>query len=221
MRDDSVRVLTAHRSKGLEWDVVVVAGVQEEVWPDLRLRGSLLGADELADATGATGAIGPCRAGLGSSAMSPSPRGRPGCWPRSWAGRSTSPPPAPWWLLVVTASGVATEQDKRPSRFLAELAEDDVEIERAGTATRWLALPALVADLRRTAADPGRPGPLRQAAAAQLARLAAAGVRGADPALVRADRAVRRRSGGRGRRAGPAVAVARGDLHPLRPALAA
>ena len=38
-----------------------------------------------------------------------------------------------------------------------------------------------MADLRRTVADPGRPRPLRAAAAAQLARLAAAGVRGADP----------------------------------------
>jgi len=49
VRDDCVRVLTAHRSKGMEWDVVVVAGVQEDTWPDLRMRGSLLGADELAE----------------------------------------------------------------------------------------------------------------------------------------------------------------------------
>src|SRR5215471_16515163 len=49
VREDCVRILTAHRSKGLEWDVVVVAGVQEESWPDLRLRGSLLGVDELAE----------------------------------------------------------------------------------------------------------------------------------------------------------------------------
>ncbi len=100
VRDDSVRVLTAHRSKGLEWDVVVVAGVQEEVWPDLRLRGSLLGADELADATGRGRPRRPPRAGRpGSSAMSSSPRGRPGCWPRNGA-CSTSRPPAPgdcWW----------------------------------------------------------------------------------------------------------------------------
>ena len=40
-----VRLLTAHRSKGLEWDLVVVAGVQDGVWPDLRRRGSLLQSD--------------------------------------------------------------------------------------------------------------------------------------------------------------------------------
>ena len=43
----SVRLLTAHRSKGLEWDLVVVAGVQEGVWPDVRRRGSVLDADAL------------------------------------------------------------------------------------------------------------------------------------------------------------------------------
>jgi superfamily I DNA/RNA helicase len=46
---EAVRVLTAHRSKGLEWDVVIVAGVQEGTWPDLRMRGSLLGVDELVE----------------------------------------------------------------------------------------------------------------------------------------------------------------------------
>jgi superfamily I DNA/RNA helicase len=42
VRSDAVRLLTAHRAKGLEWRYVVVAGVQEGVWPDLRRRGSLL-----------------------------------------------------------------------------------------------------------------------------------------------------------------------------------
>jgi RecB family exonuclease len=42
-------------------------------------------------------------------------------------------------------------------------------------------MPALVADLRRAAADATRPPAVRQAAAAQLARLAAAGVRAAHP----------------------------------------
>ncbi len=46
-RGAAVRLMTAHRSKGLEWPLVVVAGVQEGVWPDLRYRGSLLQADRL------------------------------------------------------------------------------------------------------------------------------------------------------------------------------
>ena len=54
---ETVRLLTAHASKGLEWDVVCVAGVQEGVWPDLRERTSLLGAEELVErAAGIEGA---------------------------------------------------------------------------------------------------------------------------------------------------------------------
>ncbi len=182
VREDSVRVLTAHRSKGLEWDVVVVAGVQEEVWPDLRLRGSLLGADELADAVRAPGGVSQPEA-AGAAALP-----APDVAAAAQAARLLAEERRLFYvaatrarrLLVVTASG-GDEQDQRPSRFLAELAGDDIEIERTGSATRWLSLPALVADLRRTAADDSRPGPLRAAASGQLARLAAAGVRGADP----------------------------------------
>ena len=47
LRGSAVRVLTAHRAKGLEWELVVVAGVQEGTWPDVRRRGSLLEADRL------------------------------------------------------------------------------------------------------------------------------------------------------------------------------
>src|SRR6202453_1096699 len=46
---------------------------------------------------------------------------------------------------------------------------------------RWLSMPALVADLRRSAADTSADPAVRQAAAAQLARLASAGVRAAHP----------------------------------------
>jgi len=48
-RGEAVRILTAHAAKGLEWDVVAVAGVQEGAWPDLRLRGSVLGSELLVD----------------------------------------------------------------------------------------------------------------------------------------------------------------------------
>ena len=82
-RGDAVSVLTAHRAKGLEWDLVVVAGVQEGSWPDLRQRGSLLGMDELVDVGGRP------RGWRGRHGARPRPRRRRGCWPRS-AGCSTS-----------------------------------------------------------------------------------------------------------------------------------
>jgi superfamily I DNA/RNA helicase/RecB family exonuclease len=183
VREDCVRLLTAHRAKGLEWDVVVVAGVQEEEWPGLRLRNSLLGADELAAARptaggvptdpGApvpgTGVAGDVAAAMTSARLLAEER-------RLFYVAVTRARR----LLVVTASGGA-ERDQRPSRFLDELAGDEIEKERASAATRWLSLPALVADLRRAAADPARPDALRRAAARQLARLAGLGVRGADP----------------------------------------
>ena len=55
VRGDAVRLLTAHRSKGLEWRFVVVAHVQDEGWPDLRRRSTLLHADRI-------GADGPAAA---------------------------------------------------------------------------------------------------------------------------------------------------------------
>lgn len=47
-RGAAVRLMTAHRSKGLEWPLVVVAGVQDGAWPDIRHRGTLLQSERLA-----------------------------------------------------------------------------------------------------------------------------------------------------------------------------
>ena len=172
VRDDCVRILTAHRSKGLEWDVVVVAGVQEETWPDLRMRGSLLGVDELAEAASGPGqdASADVDAALLAAKLLAEER-------RLFYVAATRAKRK----LIVTAAG-GEDTDQRPSRFLTELAGDDIRIERvAESQHRWLSMSALVADLRRAAADTARPAAVRQAAAAQLARLAAAGVRAAHP----------------------------------------
>ena len=48
-QDDAVALLTTQAAAGREWQFVVLAGVQEGVWPDLRLRGSLLGSEALVD----------------------------------------------------------------------------------------------------------------------------------------------------------------------------
>ena len=218
VRDDCVRVLTAHRSKGLEWDVVVVAGVQEASWPDLRLRGSVLGAGELAEAARPGEAFDRGQGADVDAAM--------------LAAKLLAEERRLFYVavtrarrrLVVTAAG-GEDTDLRPSRFLTELAGDDVPIERVGGghgAHRWLSMPALVADLRRAAAETGRPLAVRQAAAAQLARLAAAGVRAAHPrdwyALTELSDA--RLDRGR-RRDRPAVPVPGRVVHPVRAALAA
>ena len=172
---EAVRILTAHRSKGLEWDLVVVAGVQEGTWPDLRMRSSLLGMDELVDAVDAQAGSG--LPGAGDVAAAALVAKLLDEERRLFYVAVTRARRA----LVVTAAGGEDSED-RPSRFLAELAGDDIEIEQVASAGRhWLSLPALTAELRRAAADPGRPQPVRVAAAAQLARLAAAGVRGAHP----------------------------------------
>ncbi|MFB2584266.1 PD-(D/E)XK nuclease family protein [Herbiconiux liukaitaii] len=49
-RADSVLVTTPSGAVGVDVDVVVVAGLQESVWPNLRLRGSLLHAQRLGEA---------------------------------------------------------------------------------------------------------------------------------------------------------------------------
>ena len=50
VREDAVRVLTPAGALGLEFDTVVIAGVQDGVWPNTRLRGSLLDTWRLTDA---------------------------------------------------------------------------------------------------------------------------------------------------------------------------
>ena len=47
---DVVQIMTVHRAKGLEWSRVWVVGLEEGRWPNLVLRGSLLGVQQLDEA---------------------------------------------------------------------------------------------------------------------------------------------------------------------------
>ncbi|MFI8512731.1 ATP-dependent helicase [Streptomyces sp. NPDC085460] len=151
-RPDAVRLMTAHRSKGLEWSLVVVAGVQEGLWPDLRRRGSLLEADRI----GRDGLAEPLTPG----ALLAEER-------RLFYVAATRARDR----LVVTAVKAPAEDGDQPSRLLAELGTPPQEV--PGRPRRPLAVSALVAELRATTVDPDASPALRDAAARRLAELAA------------------------------------------------
>jgi superfamily I DNA/RNA helicase/RecB family exonuclease len=172
IRGDAVRLLTAHRSKGLEWPLVVVAHVQEGAWPDLRRRATLLGADRIGAPRYGRLALQP---DLTARALLAEER-------RLFYVACTRARDR----LVVTAVTSSAEDGEQASRLLAELVDEPQHVQ--GRPPRPLTLAGVVAELRRTVTDPESSETLRRAAARRLARLAAAEVHGrpvapaADPA---------------------------------------
>ncbi|MCW2813769.1 MAG: uvrD 2 [Nocardioides sp.] len=150
-RGSAVRLLTAHRSKGLEWHLVVVAHVQQEAWPDLRRRATLLQADRIGE-DGLVPPVTPRELLLEERRL---------FYVACTRARSR---------LVVTAVKSPDDEGEQPSRFVDELGVPVVH--QVGRPQRPLSMSGLVGDLRRTLADPTSPEPLRQAAARRLARLA-------------------------------------------------
>jgi RecB family exonuclease len=236
-RGEAVRLLTAHAAKGLEWDVVVLAGVQEGIWPDLRLRGSLLGSERLVDVLAGRAAAGAAAVVGQTSALLDEER-------RLFYVATTRARRKLVVTAVASAGVGGADGEEQPSRFLTELAlptqpppdddpgptdpgppdddpgptdptepdddpgptddepgpvdggrqvagrvpqqpgstaglaEGDVPVERP---PRALTLAGLVAELRTVVVGVNQTPGRRRAAAAELAKLAAAGVPGAHP----------------------------------------
>jgi superfamily I DNA/RNA helicase/RecB family exonuclease len=174
-REDAVALLTAHAARGREWEVVAVPGVQEGSWPDLRLRGSLLGNERLVDVV--AGVAEPTGAEAAVSRVAPLlAEERRLFYVACTRARRT---------LMVSA---VHAEDEQPSRFLDELDPLPADASEGRTTFRpgrALVLAELVGELRRavTEADHGDPqrAARRRRAAAQLARLAAEKVPGAHP----------------------------------------
>lgn len=170
----AVELLTPQSAAGRQWRIVVVAGVQEGVWPDLRLRGSVLGSEELVDVVsgrprgfrGAQAAVRYDETRLFHVAVS----------------RATE-------RLVVTAVG---NEDEQPSPYLdlvdpqgsddgaggGSAAFDD-EVRAHTEVARAMTLTGLVGELRREAVSPD-PG-VSEPAISLLVDAARSGVAGADP----------------------------------------
>lgn len=165
--DEAVEVLTPVAAAGREWDLVVLAGVQEGVWPDLRIRGSLLRSGHLVDVL--TGRVSDWR-GAQRAVRHDETRLLHVALTRA---RSR---------VVVTA---VRSDDEQPSPYL-DLVDPPAEAspgQEAGDGftevPAALSLPGVVATLRRDLVD--RDPARRGAAVGSLARLARAGVPGADP----------------------------------------
>jgi superfamily I DNA/RNA helicase/RecB family exonuclease len=176
---ETVRVLSAHAALGHEWDLVVIAGLQEGLWPNTVPRGGVLHTQRLLDVLDRVGADASARAPLLAeerrlliAAM----------------GRARH-------RLVVTAvdgtAGAAGETgDEVPSGFFFEIAQWATDSGDPATSVTPVAAPpvlsaaAVVGRLRGVVCAPA--GAVddadRDCAATQLARLAKAGVPGADPA---------------------------------------
>lgn len=164
VRDDTVRILTPAGALGLEFDTVVVAGVQDGVWPNTRLRGSLLDTWRLADASAAVDDASRGVFDRRRSAMHDELR----LLARALS-RATD-------RVVVTA---VDDDDTGPSVFFEFFPDPERHI-----VEHPLSLRGVVALHRRTLTAQGVRGirsPNATHAAAQLAVLADAGVAGAAP----------------------------------------
>ncbi len=173
-RSDAVEILTPASAAGREWPIVIVAGLQEGVWPNTRLRGELLGSQLLVDVleNGAEAA----------RQIDPAARLRDIRYDelRSFAAAISR---ASRKLILTAAAG----HDLQPSQFI-DLAAPYIPVTDSGGESQYpvrpveqvprpMTLRSLVAELRQESeihADPE--------AARMLAVLAEHNVPGADPA---------------------------------------
>ena len=165
--DDAVLVTTPSGAVGLEFRTVVVAGLQDGAWPNLRPRGSLLGPQHLVRA--ATGAADADSAGqtLDERKLVLDDELRMFALAVSRARER------------VVLAAVANDDEARSVFF--SLLPDGVPLVDA-TAAVPLTLRGVTGRLRRTLTDPRAARSEKEAAASSLAELARLGLPGADPA---------------------------------------
>ena len=172
---EQVAVLSAHAALGREWDVVVIAGLQEGLWPNTIPRGGVLGTQRLLDFLDGVDQHASMRAPLLAEErrLLVAAMGR-----------------ARKRLLVTAIDGEANGNDEAsmPSPFFTEIAQWTTagadQVLPPVAAPRVLSNAAVVGRLRGVVCAPRNAvdDATRSCAATQLARLAEAGVPGADPA---------------------------------------
>lgn len=174
---EAVSILSPHQAIDGEWDLVVIAGLQEGLWPNTVPRGGILGTQRLLDTLD----------GLGDTVSSTAP-----VIAEERRLLITAAGRARHRLVVTAVEGEGSDADGLaiPSPFFTELlahatTDGEAEMPLAPVAAPpVLSAPAVVGRLRAVVCAPAEAvdPQARADAAAQLARLAKAGVPGADPA---------------------------------------
>ncbi|QNJ95137.1 ATP-dependent helicase [Mycolicibacterium fluoranthenivorans] len=175
-RGEAVAVCSAHAVLDRDWDFVVIAGVQEGLWPNTVPRGGVLATQHLVDILD-----GVTEPGQPVSVRAPLVAEERRLLIAAMGRARTR-------LLVTAVDSDTGDAAMLPSPFCAELADLATDAQVCDpapvVAPRILTPAALVGRLRAVVCAPeGELGDeVRACAAAQLARLAEAGVAGADPA---------------------------------------
>jgi len=170
---DAVAVLSVHAAIGREFEFVALAGLQDGLWPNTIPRGGVLATQHLVDVLDGVAAADET-VSTTAPLLAEERRLLLAAMGRTRAG-----------LLVTAVDSDAGDQSMLPSPFCAELAALSTESAPAEPvrAPRVLSAAAVVGRLRCVVCAPGETvdDATRACAATQLARLAAAGVPGADP----------------------------------------
>jgi superfamily I DNA/RNA helicase len=161
--EDAVELMTPASAAGREWPMVIIAGLQEGVWPNTRLRGELLGSTLFADAV---------EHGV-DYALQLSPLSRLHEIRYDELRSFSTAISRAQNLLVCTA---VSSEDDQPSSFLDYVSPLRPGQERRGytTVERPLTLRALVAELRQHAQLEGKFAAEADEAVRVLAKLASA-----------------------------------------------
>ena len=172
-RTEVVRVMTVHSTKGLEWELVALTGLQEGIWPNLRARGSLLGSERLVESERSGMESLVARSEIEASAASALIEDE-----RRLLGVALSRAKSG---LIITA--FSKDDDSEPSQYFDEIYEhvygNSSEDASVKDLPRSLTPQALVATLRRNLMT-GTPDE-KEFAAGLLKTLANEGITSADP----------------------------------------
>lgn len=171
-----VHLLTPAMAVGREFDTVVIASLEDGVWPNTRIRDGIFGAVRLSDRL-----LGRVVDAGGSAEAAAREKGS--------AIRSVLDDELRMLVFSLsraTSSVLLTavdSEDSSPSRFIDRLSLDGIEVQKVDGTRIALTLTGIVGSLRSALTDPHlrlEQGE-REGAAALLAALAQAGVAGADP----------------------------------------